>query len=107
MPVRTGPAHASRGQRHIHLYEGQAARTTATSSSSLLTPNVPIDPPSTSPRLAAKGSWGSSSTTFGGIRPVHLVTIPDLIAGAAIKPILQENTVPPFLNTNSSWAARG
>ena len=77
-----------------------AARSTA-SSSSLLTPNMHKDLPSTSPRLAAKGFWGGSSTTFGGITPVHTVTIPDLIAGAAIKPTLQEN-INPSLNTNSS-----
>ena len=76
-----------------------AARSTA-SSSSLLTPNMHKDLPSTSPRLAAKGFWGGSST-FGGITPVHAVTIPDLIAGAAIKPTLQEN-INPSLNTNSS-----
>jgi hypothetical protein len=32
---------------------------------------------------------------------MHTVTIPDLIAGTAIKPTLQENTNP-SLNTNSS-----
>ncbi|KAI0297360.1 hypothetical protein BC826DRAFT_1103456 [Russula brevipes] len=73
------------------------------STSSLLSPNLHKDLPSTStsPRLAAKAFWGGSSTAFGGVTPVHAVTIPDLIAGAAIKPTLQEN-INPALNTNSS-----
>jgi hypothetical protein len=71
------------------------------STSSLLTPNIHKDLPSTSPRLAAKAFWGGSST-FGGVTPVHTVTIPDLLAGAAIKsPALQEN-INPSLNTNSA-----
>jgi hypothetical protein len=70
--------------------------------SSLLTPNIHKDLPSTSPRLAAKAFWGGSNTTFGGVTPVHTVTIPDLLAGAAIKsPALQEN-INPSLNTNSA-----
>ena len=77
-----------------------SARST-TSTSSLLTPNIHKDLPSTSPRLATKAFWGGSST-FGGVTPVHTVTIPDLLAGAAIKsPALQEN-INPSLNTNSS-----
>jgi hypothetical protein len=72
------------------------------SMSSLLTPNIHKDLPSTSPRLAAKAFWGGSNTTFGGVTPVHTVTIPDLLAGAAIKsPALQEN-INPSLNTNSA-----
>jgi hypothetical protein len=68
----------------------------------LLTPNIHKDLPSTSPRLASKAFWGGSSTTFGGVTPVHTVTIPDLLAGAAIKsPALQEN-INPSLNANSS-----
>jgi hypothetical protein len=63
--------------------------------------NVHIDLPSISPHLAAKGFWGGSSTTFCGIRPVNMVMIPSLIAGAAIKPTLQENTNL-SLNMNSS-----
>ena len=60
------------------------------------------DLPTTSPRLAAKAAfWGGSSATFGGITPVHTVTIPDLLAGAAIKPALQEN-INPSLNTNNT-----
>jgi bZIP-type transcription factor MBZ1 len=70
------------------------------STSSLITPNKHKDLPSTSPRLAAKAFWGGSSTTFGGITPVHTVAIPDLLAGAAIKPVLQEN-INPSLNTNN------
>ncbi len=69
-------------------------------SSSLLTPNMHKDLPSTSPRLAAKAFWGGNSTAFGGITPVHTVTIPDLLAGAAIKPSLQEN-INPSLNANN------
>ncbi|KAH9059492.1 hypothetical protein EDB87DRAFT_1809886 [Lactarius vividus] len=70
------------------------------STSPLLTPNTHKDLPATaSPRLAAKGFWGGSSTSFGGITPVHTVTIPDLIAGAALKPALQEN-INPALNNN-------
>jgi len=78
------------------------ARSSA-STSSLLTPNIHKDLPSTSPRLATKAAfWGGSSATFGGVTPVHTVTIPDLLAGAAIKsPALQEN-INPALNTNSS-----
>ncbi|KAH9041473.1 hypothetical protein EDB83DRAFT_2524103 [Lactarius deliciosus] len=69
------------------------------STSPLLTPNTHKDLPATaSPHLAAKGFWGGSST-FGGITPVHTVTIPDLIAGAALKPTLQEN-INPALNSN-------
>jgi hypothetical protein len=76
------------------------ARSSA-STSSLLTPNIHKDLPSTSPRLATKAFWGGSSATFGGVTPVHTVTIPDLLAGAAIKsPALQEN-INPSLNTNS------
>lgn len=76
------------------------ARSTA-STSSLVTPNIHKDLPSTSPRLAAKAFWGGSGTTFGGVTPVHTVTIPDLLAGAAIKsPALQEN-INPSLNANS------
>jgi hypothetical protein len=68
----------------------------------LLTPNTHKDlPATTSPRLAAKGFWGGSSTPFGGITPVHTVTIPDLIAGAALKPTLQEN-INPALNNNNN-----
>ena len=71
------------------------------STSSLVTPNIHKDLPSTSPRLAAKAFWGGSNTTFGGVTPVHTVTIPDLLAGAAIKsPALQEN-INPSLNTNN------
>ena len=56
---------------------------------------------SRSPRLAAKAFWGGSST-FGGVTPVHTNTIPDLLAGAAIKsPALQEN-IDPSLNTNGA-----
>ncbi|KAI9444071.1 hypothetical protein H4582DRAFT_1807448 [Lactarius indigo] len=70
------------------------------SSSPLLTPNTHKDLPATaSPRLASKAFWGGSST-FGGITPVHTVTIPDLIAGAALKPALQEN-INPALNNNN------
>ncbi|KAH9019074.1 hypothetical protein EDB85DRAFT_2009753 [Lactarius pseudohatsudake] len=70
------------------------------STSPLLTPNTHKDlPATTSPHLAAKGFWGGSSTSFGGITPVHTVTIPDLIAGAALKPALQEN-INPALNNN-------
>jgi hypothetical protein len=65
----------------------------------LITSNKHKDLPSTSPRLAAKAFWGGSSTTFGGITPVHTVTIPDLLAGPATKPALQEN-INPSLNTN-------
>ncbi|KAH9986590.1 hypothetical protein BJV77DRAFT_965125 [Russula vinacea] len=73
----------------------------STSTPSLLTPNIHKDLPSTSPRLAAKAFWGGSSSTFGGVTPVHTVTIPDLLAGAAIKsPALQEN-INPSLNTNN------
>jgi len=68
---------------------------------SLLMPNIHKDLPLTSLRLAAKGFWGGSSTTFGGITPVHTVTIPDLIAGPAIKSTLQEN-INPSLNMNNS-----
>ncbi|KAH9162895.1 hypothetical protein EDB89DRAFT_1860431 [Lactarius sanguifluus] len=71
----------------------------SSSTSPLLTPNTHKDLPATaSPHLAAKGFWGGSST-FGGITPVHTVTIPDLIAGAALKPTLQEN-INPALNNN-------
>jgi hypothetical protein len=67
----------------------------------LLTPNIHKDLPSTSPRLAAKAFWGGSSS-FGGVTPVHTVTIPDLLAGAGIKsPPLQEN-INPSLNINSA-----
>ncbi|KAI0302798.1 hypothetical protein B0F90DRAFT_1809738 [Multifurca ochricompacta] len=69
--------------------------------SPLVTPNTHKDLAATaSPRLAAKAFWGGSSTTFGGITPVHTVTIPDLLVGAAIKPTLQEN-INPSLNTNT------
>jgi hypothetical protein len=71
------------------------------STSPLLTPNTHKDLPTTSPRLAAKGFWGGSSTPFGGITPVHTVTIPDLIAGAALKPALQENINPALNNSNN------
>jgi len=68
----------------------------------LITPNLRKDLPSASPRLAAKGFWGGSSTALGGVTPVHTVTIPDILAGAAIKsPALQEN-INPSLNTNNS-----
>jgi hypothetical protein len=78
-----------------------ASRSSA-STSPLLTPNTHKDlPATTSPRLAAKGFWGGSSTPFGGITPVHTVTIPDLIAGAALKPALQEN-INPALNNNNN-----
>jgi cell division septum initiation protein DivIVA len=46
------------------------------SSSSLLTPNMHKDLPSTSLCLAAKAFWGGNSTAFGGITPVHTVTFP-------------------------------
>jgi hypothetical protein len=76
------------------------------STPSLLTPNIHKDLPSASPRLAAKAFWGGSST-FGGVTPVHSVTIPDLLAGAAIKsPALQEN-INPSLNTNSALNSIG
>ncbi|KAI9451485.1 hypothetical protein F5148DRAFT_1239278 [Russula earlei] len=79
-----------------------APRTTA-SSSSLLTPNLHKDLPSTSPRLAAKAFWGGNSPVFGGVTPVHTVTIPDLLAGATIKsPALQENINPSLNNSNAT-----
>jgi bZIP-type transcription factor MBZ1 len=67
----------------------------------LLTPNIHKDLPSTSPHLAAKAFWGRSSTTFGGVTPVHTVTIPDLLAGEAIKPPALQENINPSLNTNS------
>jgi len=76
------------------------AQSTA-SLSSLLTSNIHKDLPLTSLRLAAKGFWGGSSTTFGGITPMHTVTIPNLIASTAIKSTLQEN-INPSLNMNNS-----
>jgi len=76
-----------------------AASWSSASTSPLLTPNTHKDlPATTSPRLAAKAFWGGS-TAFGGITPVHTVTIPDLTAGAALKPTLQEN-INPALNNN-------
>ncbi|KAI9462859.1 hypothetical protein BJY52DRAFT_1166811 [Lactarius psammicola] len=79
-----------------------AASRSSASTSPLLTPNTQKDlPATTSPRLAAKAFWGGSSTPFGGITPVHTVTIPDLIAGAAIKPALQENINPALNNDNA------
>jgi len=72
------------------------------STSSLVTPNIYKDLPSTSPRLAAKAFWGGSNTTFGGVTPVHTVTIPDLLAGAAIKPPALQENINPSLNTNNS-----
>lgn len=78
-----------------------AASRSSVSTSPLLTPNTHKDlPTTTSPRLGAKAFWGGSGTPFGGITPVHTVTIPDLIAGAALKPALQEN-INPALNNNS------
>ncbi|KAF8257817.1 hypothetical protein EI94DRAFT_1756731 [Lactarius quietus] len=79
----------------------------SSSTSPLLTPNTQKDLPATaSPRLAAKAFWGGSSTAIGGITPVHTVTIPDLIAGAALKPALQENINPALNNNNNPTAYR-
>ncbi|KAH9958230.1 hypothetical protein BC827DRAFT_1221019 [Russula dissimulans] len=78
-----------------------APRTTA-STSSLITPNLRKDLPSTSPRLAAKAFWAGSNTALGGVTTVHTVTIPDILAGTAIRsPALQEN-INPSLNTNNT-----
>jgi hypothetical protein len=68
------------------------------SSSSLLTPNMHKDLPSTSLCLAAKAFWQQHRLWWHHTRAYSHV--PGLLAGAAIKPSLQEN-INPSLNANN------